>query len=125
MKKYPIYLTMQQVKVLKEIFEDEVMKHYQVDTFNEPIELSCLNARTRNVIRNEPIETYFELSQFEKKELLRMPNFGKNSLKLLKNHIKQKFPYDWRSFKFMREEAFDEDLNRQYERINYKGVRWL
>ena len=124
MKKYPIYLTMQQIIVLKEIFEDEVMKHYQVDTFNEPIELSCLNARTRNVIRNEPIETYFELSQFEKKELLRMPNFGKNSLKLLKNHIKQKFPYDWRSFKFMRKEAFDEDLNRQYERINYKGVRW-
>ena len=124
MKKYPIYLTMQQVKVLKEIFEDEVMKHYQVDTFNEPIQLSCLNARTRNVIRNEPIETYFELSQFEKKELLKMPNFGKESLTLLKNHIKQKFPYDWRSFKFMREEAFDEDLNRQYERINYKGVRW-
>lgn len=101
MKKYPIYLTMQQIRVLKEIFDD-AMKHYQVDSFNESIELNSLNSRTRYMMRYEDIETYYELSKYEKRELLRLPNFGQTSLRILQNHVKQKFPDDWKEFKFLK-----------------------
>jgi len=103
MKKYPIYLDMEQIKVLKDIF-DNAMKHYKDDAFNEAIELNNLNTRARNFMRYEEIETYWELSKWAKNELLRNPNFGKKSLQLLQSHIKQKFPDRWKEFKFLKDQ---------------------
>jgi DNA-directed RNA polymerase alpha subunit len=101
MKKYPIYLDMQQIKVLKDIFDNAFN---EADAFNEAIELNNLDTRTRNCMRYEKIETYWDLSQWEKNELLRTPNFGQHSLQLLQSHVKQKFPNRWKEFKFLKDQ---------------------
>ena len=101
MKKYPIYLDMEQITLLKDIVDDAFHK---ANAFNEAIELNCLETRTRNCIRHYEIKTYSELSKWGKYDLLRIPNFGKNSLQLLQSHVKQKFPDRWKEFKFLKDQ---------------------
>ena len=48
--------------------------------------------RTQNVLRNEGIETYYDLAHVEARNLLRLPNFGAKSLKALRKHLWEKFP---------------------------------
>ena len=45
MKKYPIYLDMEQITLLKDIVDDAF---HEANAFNEAIELNCLETRTRN-----------------------------------------------------------------------------
>ena len=101
MKKYPIYLDMEQIKVLKDIVDDAF---HEANAFNEAIELNCLDTRTQNCMRYLEIKTYLELSKWGKNDLLRTPNFGKNSLQLLQSHVKQKFPNRWKEFKFLKDQ---------------------
>ncbi len=117
MKKYPIYLDMEQITLLKDIVDDAF---HEANAFNEAIELNCLETRTRNCIRHYEIKTYSELSKLGKNDLLRIPNFGKNSLELLQSHVKQKFPNRWKEFKFLVDHIdWNDDFFRVYEKTKF------
>ena len=99
MKKYPIYLTMQQIETLGEI--QQLVEHIKNEKFNEVIDFDSLNQRTSKSLLLENIDTYAQLAEYHPIDLLRIDNFGRSSLKLLRQHIGKKFPYDWRNFKIM------------------------
>ena len=117
MKKYPIYLNMEQIKLLKDIVDDAF---HEANAFNEAIELNCLDTRTRNCMRHVEIKTYLELSKWGKNDLIKIPNFGKNSLELLQSHVKQKFPNRWKEFKFLIDHIdWNDDFFRVYEKTKF------
>tara|TARA_B100001093_G_C26397625_1_gene829860 strand:- start:339 stop:653 length:315 start_codon:yes stop_codon:yes gene_type:complete len=99
MKKYPIYLTMRQIETLREI--QQLVDHIKNEKFSEVIDFDSLNHRTSRSLLLENIDTYSQLSEYHPDDLLRIDNFGRSSLKILRQHIGEKFPYDWRDFKLM------------------------
>lgn len=65
------------------------------------IRKSKLPVRLANLLRNEFITSYVDLVDYTEAQLLRTPNFGVKTLKVLKEHLISEFPNCRQHFKLL------------------------
>lgn len=70
---------------------------------NRDIMTNALPARLSNLFKSEMIESYVDLVDKTEAELLRTPNFGVKTLKVLKEHLISEFPDFRQHFALLKE----------------------
>lgn len=96
LKKDNLDLTNENHKLQKKL--DKLIKDNLPKEFDQRIGGDHLPIRAYNVLRNNFWETYTDILDVTEHDLIRKPNMGKRTLKLLKEHLQYKFPDKYHKF---------------------------
>lgn len=70
--------------------------------FEQKISGDCLPTRVCNALRNESWDTYLDILDISASRFLRLPNMGRRSFQVLKEHLQSKFPEKYHEFALFR-----------------------